>query len=250
MAESILLGVQSRELKGRKVRRLRKEGKIPLVLYGHGIPTQILTANRSLFEKVFSQAGSSQLVDVEKKEGSKEKQKALIHDIQRDPLTDEIIHADLLAVKMTEKIRTEIPIKIMGEAPAVKELQGNLITNKDSIEVETLPADLIPEIEVDISSLKTFDDRIKIGDIKISEKIEVLDDKEETLVFVEPPRSEEELAQLEEEVTAEEEKEAIEKIEEEAETAKEGKAEEGAEEGTLPSEEVKKPEEDKNSSSK
>jgi large subunit ribosomal protein L25 len=101
---------------------------------------------------------------------------------------------------MKEKIHAEVPLKFIGDSVAVIEKEGSLITSKDSIEVECLPADLIPELEVDISVLDDFEKNIKISDLKLPEGIEILDDAEEIVAHVEEPRSEEELAELEEEV--------------------------------------------------
>jgi large subunit ribosomal protein L25 len=129
---------------------------------------------------------------------------------------------------MDEKIKTEIPLSFTGESEAVEQLEGSLVTNKDAIEVECLPTDLVSEIEVNISSLKTFEDTIKISDLKIPANIEILHDQDEIIALVEEPRSEEELAELEEKSAEEEEKEALEKMgaETEAENreAKEGEA--------------------------
>jgi large subunit ribosomal protein L25 len=131
---------------------------------------------------------------------------------------------------MSEKITTAIPIEFIGESPAVKDLEGNLITSKDEIEVECLPGDLISEIKVDISALKTFDDMIHVKSLNLASTIEVLDDPEDIIAQVTPPRSEEELEQMETEAATDQEKEQIEKIEAEAEAGKETK--EGEEEGT------------------
>lgn len=113
---------------------------------------------------------------------------------------------------MDEKIKTEIPLEFVGESEAVKSLEGSLVQNKDSVEVECLPGDLVGEIQIDISVLKTFDDSIHISDITVPHGIEILADAEEMIASVEPPRSEEELAELETPSAAEEEKEAIEKM--------------------------------------
>lgn len=230
--ETITLTANPREVRGKKTKRLRKQGLLPLILYGHGIENKILETKRADFEKIWNKVGGAGLVDLKLDE---EPRKALIVAVQKDPLTDEILHADLHQVKMTEKIKTAIPVELEGESPAVTELQGNLITNKSEIEVECLPKDLVSEIKVEISGLKTFEDRILVKDLSVPEGILVLDDPEEVVVFVEPPRSEEELAKLEETPIGEE-KEAVEKIEAEAEAEAETKKEkeegEKAEEST------------------
>jgi len=114
-------------------------------------------------------------------------------------------------VKMTEKLRTEITLRFIGESAAVKELGGVLVKNLDHIKVETLPVDLVPEIPVDIARLKTFDDLIHVKDLAVPKGITVLDKEDEVVALVTPPRSEEELAALEKEAV--DEKAAVESIE-------------------------------------
>jgi len=192
-----------RTITGKKVSQLRKQKLIPAVLYGKGFKNKNLVLDLAEFEKIQKSAGSSSLVDL--KIDDDKALKILIGDLQKDPVNDKIVHADLIKVNMKEKIRTNIPLEIIGESAAVVDLEGNLITNKDEIEVECLPDALVSSIQVDISVLKTFDDNIKISDLNIPEGIEVLDDQEETLFMVTPPRSEEE---LEEDLTETKEAEA------------------------------------------
>jgi len=212
---TIKLNAQPRDIFGKKNKALRKKGLIPAVLYGHKIKSTPIVINKKEFDKVFDKSGQTTLIDLNL-EGAKPT-KVLIHDIQLHPQTDEIIHADLYQIKMTEKIKTEVPVVTIGEAPAVKDLDGNLIINKDTIEIECLPQDLIHEIKVDVSALKTFEDKILVSDIKVPKNITVLENPEEVVVLVTPPRSEEELAELEEAV-----EEKPEEVEVEAEKPKEG----------------------------
>ncbi|PIP21737.1 MAG: 50S ribosomal protein L25 [Candidatus Nealsonbacteria bacterium CG23_combo_of_CG06-09_8_20_14_all_40_13] len=223
------LQADKRQLIGKTVKRLREQGMLPAVLYGHQFETLPLTVPKNEFEKVFKKAGSSSLVDL--KIEKDEPIKILIHSIQKDPVSDELIHTDFYKVKMTEKIRTNVPLHFVGESKAVKELEGNLIANKDTIGIECLPDALVNQIEVDISVLQTFEDKIKVSDLKIPANIAVLDDGEEIVASVEEPRSEAELAELGEEVKEEEEIEKVEaigekKVEEGEEVAEEGVAEE------------------------
>lgn len=213
--ETILLNAQTRDIFGKKIRSLRKKGRIPAVLYGHQVKSIHLLVEKGEFEKVFQDAGVSSLVDL--KVDNEKPKKVLIHEPQIDPKTMQALHIDFYQVKMTEKITTEIPLKFVGESPAVKELEGTLITNRDTIEVQCLPDALVHEIEVDISNLKTFEDVIKVSNLNIPEGIEVLNESEETIVSVTPPRSEEELAELE--APVEEKVEEVEEVEEKEEEA-------------------------------
>lgn len=181
-----------------KAKSIRNEKKIPAVVYGNDFKNTSIAIDAAIFNKIFAQAGESSLINL--KIESEPAIKVLVHDIQKNPVTGDIIHIDFYKVNMKEKIKTAIPIVETGEAPAVLDLEGALINNKDEVEVECLPGDLIPEIVVDISVLKTFDDVIKVSDLKVPAGIEILDDAEEVIFLIQPPRTDEELAELEEEV--------------------------------------------------
>ena len=215
------LFAEKREITGKKVKSIRAEGIMPAVLYGHKVEAENISIPIVNFEKTFSEAGTSSLIDLVV--GSEKPVKVLSHEPQNDPVTGRAIHVDFYRVKMDKKIKTEIPLNFIGESEAVEQLEGSLVTNKDTVEVECLPTDLVSEIDVDISSLKIFDDVIKVTDLNVPTGIEILHDKEEIIALVEKPRSEEELAELEETSAADEEKEALEKME------AEGQAEEGIE---------------------
>jgi large subunit ribosomal protein L25 len=126
--------------------------------------------------------------------------KVLIQEVEVHNVTGDVLHVDFYEVNMTEKITTTVPLKFTGDSAAVLDLNGTLITNKAEIEIECLPADLPHEIEVDLSVLADFEATIHVSDIKVSDKVEIKDDPEELIASVEPPRTEEELAELEEPV--------------------------------------------------
>lgn len=191
------LKATSRKELGRKVNKLRKAGQIPAVIYGHGIKSQPLFVLAKEFDKVFKEAGESSLIALEI-EGKKHN--VLIHDIVRDPLTDQIIHIDFYQVKMGEKIKAKVPLVFIGDSPAVKAEGGVLVRNIQEVEIEALPQDLPRHLEVDISSLASFQDHIFIKDLPISGSAKILAEANEIVASVIPPRSEEELAALEEKV--------------------------------------------------
>lgn len=199
---------------------LRNQGKIPAVIYGKDFDNQKLALDETGFNRLYKEAGSSNLVNLKIGDGS---DKVLIHDIQLHPVTGKILHVDFFKINMKEKIKTEVPLEIVGETPLVIEQEGSLITNKDAVEVECLPSDLVDHIKVDVSRLTDFEQNIKVSDLQVPQGIEILDDPEEVIVLVQPPRSDEELEALEEEVV-----EDVEKVEVE-EKGKEEEAEEGAE---------------------
>lgn len=215
--KNISLKVQERT-DNKTGRQLRAEGKIPAILYGKKIKNQALVFDRQKFEEVFEQAGTSSLLDL--KIDSEKPVKVIIQDIQFDPVTDQIVHADFYQIKKDEKIKTEIPIEIIGQSPAVEE-GGNLIIDKDQLEVECLPDKLVDHFKVDISALKTFDDVIRVKDLAIPKDIELLEEKEEVIATTTPPRTEEELEELEEAPTASDVDEV--EVEAEKEAAEAGK---------------------------
>jgi len=206
--EKIILKAHLREIKGKKVKTIRSQGFIPAVVYGHEVKPANLSVKYQDFEKVFKKAGYSTLVDLEIGDG--EPRKVLIIDVQKEPVTQRILHIDFHQVKMTEKITAEVPLSFVGEAPAVEQMDGVLVKNMDSLEVSCLPADLPHEIEVDISSLVDFDSEIRVKDLKLPAGVEVGADLEEVVALVTPPRSDEELAALEE--APAEEVEAVEEV--------------------------------------
>ncbi|MFC1656480.1 50S ribosomal protein L25 [Patescibacteria group bacterium] len=232
----IILKAQLRKEKGKKNKNLRDKNKIPAITYGSKVKNLPLSLDLKEFQKVYDEAGESTLVDL--KIGDEPTKKILISETQFHPLSGLPIHVDLYQVRMDEKIKTEIPLKFIGESKAVKDLDGTLNTVKDEVEVECLPANLISEIEVDISSLNTFEDVIYIKNLPVPDSITILDDKEEVIAQVEEPRSEEELAELEEKV--EEQVEDVE-VDSKKEDQEEVEAEEGEEKGeeTKDKEEVK-----------
>ncbi|MFA6322653.1 MAG: 50S ribosomal protein L25 [Candidatus Buchananbacteria bacterium] len=191
----INLTAQKREEASGKVQDLREQGKVPAVLYGHGVKNLNLVVERLALEKVLKQAGESTLVDLSI-EGDKVI-KVLLHDVQLDHITNRIIHIDLYAVNMTEKITAEIALEFTGEAPAVKELGGILVTSIHSLKVECLPQYLVHEIKIDLSGLKTLDDVVHVKDIKLPENVITHHDINDVVVSIQPPRTEKEMADLE-----------------------------------------------------
>lgn len=239
--ETLNLKAKTREILGKKVKNLRKEGLLPAVLYGKETKPLSVAVEKKEFQKVFKSAGENALVDliIEGKSAKGgpasggETKKVLISDPQLDPITLEPIHADFHQVKLTEKVNAEVPLDFIKEeeSPAIRELEGTLVKEKDSIEVESLPQDIPHSIEVDTSQLKTFDDIIHVSDLKIPANVEVLDNPDEVIALIMPPRSEEELKELEEEVVEDVLKvEEIEKEKGEGEEVLEEGGEEKAEE--------------------
>lgn len=226
--QKIELNVQNRQILGTGVRKLRRDGYIPAVLYGKGQEAISLQVPIKEFSKVLKTAGESTLIYVNVNEKT---YPTIIHDVARDPLTDDVLHADFYKVRLDEKIKTKVPVVFTGEAPAVKDLAGIFVRNVNELEVEAFPQDLPHEIIIDVSSLKNFGDQILVKDINLGTNVKVQADNETLVATVQEPMSEEELkASLEAPVVGVEEVEVIkkEKPEEIAEAA-EGEVRQGRE---------------------
>ncbi|MFH0853578.1 MAG: 50S ribosomal protein L25 [bacterium] len=218
------LTAQRRELKGKLNKKIRKENKIPAIVYGGDISPQMLELDAKEFRKLYQQAGESSLVDL--KIDGQEALKVLIQDVQLHPVTDEILHIDFQKVDMAKTISAEIHLKFEGQSPVVAEQGGILVTSLESVQVECLPTDLVHDVPVDLSVLKTFDDKIRIQDIIVPKGITILDKPEIMVATVTPPRTEEELKALDTDVVEDVGKVESIKQKEEAETEEGGKTEE------------------------
>lgn len=185
--ETVPLHAEVRDKKA-SLRELRSNRLIPAVLYGHSRENVLLQLDYQTFRKALIKAGGSTIIDLDYDDKA---DKALVYHVQRDPVTDEIIHVDFKFVRMDEAITTKIPLEFIGVSPAVKDLAGLLDHKKTEIEVKCLPADLISSIQVDISCLTDFNAVIHVKDLNVPEKIEVLHDPLETIATVLPPRVEE-----------------------------------------------------------
>jgi len=191
MNDTITLLASPRDLK-RKPRDLRAEKKIPAEYYGKGKENLHLALDYQVFRKILKSAGGSSIIDLQI-EGEKEGREILIHKIDYDPLTDEFQHVDLKQIERGQKIITKVPILIVGESPAVKNLGGILTTGKTEIEVKCLPRDLIKEIEFDISNLDEVGTSVKVKDLEIDrEKHEVLEEEDTMVISILAPKTEEE----------------------------------------------------------
>lgn len=214
-----------RTVRGRKTNKQRKAGQIPAVIYGHGVKSEPLYVNAKDFAKVYTEAGESSLITLEV--GGKNRN-VLIHDVARDPLSENFLHVDFYQVRMDEKIKAEVPLNFIGESLAVKAEAGVLVKNMQEVEIEALPKDLPHHIDVDISVLETFEDHIFVKNINVPEGVKIIAEENEIVASVIPPRSEEELAALEQKL--EEKVEEVKVVGEEEKAAEAAAAETGPEE--------------------
>jgi large subunit ribosomal protein L25 len=189
------LNAKVREVTGRNTNGLRVSGKIPAVVYGPGAKNASIEVDQKEFAKVFKQAGESSLIEISV-EGEKEKRPTLVHEIQRDSVSGQIIHVDFFQASLKEEVEVAVPLIFEGVALAEKELAGTLVKNMLEIEVKALPQNLPHEIKVSIESLKTFEDHVLVKDLVLPKDVKVLKNPEEIVAQVLPPQKvEEELAQ-------------------------------------------------------
>lgn len=219
---------------GKKAKRLRNRGFIPAILYGYGVEPKPVEVESRAFEKVWKETGETSLVSLNLEDGSKKT--VLIHDVSRDALRGAPLHVDFYAVRMDRELEADIPLVFNGEAEAVKLLGGILVKVIHELPIRALPEDLPHEITVDISALRTFEDQITVKDIPLPKGVELRVEPDQVIVLVEAPRSEAELAALEQ--PAEVSLETIE-ITGKKEKEKETDEGEGAQEEDVPAEKKK-----------
>ena len=201
--DKLVLEADKRAIVGKAVKKLRAEGKLPVVAYGHGYDPQPLEVDAKAAEKVYHAAGSSKIISLKIDDGRA--RNALIKDAQTDPRTGSLVHADLYLVRMDEEMKAEVPLHFVGETPLVYQQEGTLVKGLETVEIECLPANLPENFEVDISVLDEFDKTITLADLKLPEGVKFTTEEPEGILVakIDPPRSDEELAELDAELVEE-----------------------------------------------
>ncbi len=184
------LTAQKREILGKRLKALRRQGFIPAEFYGREADNLHLSVLAKEFNKVFKEAGESAII---KLSVDGKKINALIHDVQKDALTDAVSHIDFYGIKMDEKIHVSIPLAFNGESLAVKE-GGVLIKAIHELEIEALPADLPHHIEVDLGKLAAIGDSILVKDLNVGKGVKVMINAETVIATVVEQKAKEEVA--------------------------------------------------------
>lgn len=207
-----VLKAERRKILGKKVKKLRKKGLLPAVIFGRDLKSIPISLDTQAFRTIYAQAGESTLVDLSL--DGKNPQKVLISDVTIDPISDDFLHANLHQIDLAEEITTEIPLHIVGQSPVVESGEGILLSLLSEIEITCLPQNLPSEINVDISGLEKIDDAIAVKELAVDlTKIKINADPEELVLKID-------YAQMEEEI---EEKVAEEELVSEVEVEKEKK---------------------------
>jgi large subunit ribosomal protein L25 len=182
------LAAAKREITGKKVAHLRRAGRLPGVLYGHGVPSENVSVDAHEFDLLHRKVGNTTLIEVAV-DGDKARP-ALIYGVQREPLKHRTVHIDLFVVRMTEELTVDVPVTVTGTADAVEKLGGTL-SHITTIKVRALPDHLPGHIEVPIDSLADFDSVVHVSELTIPGDVTLVTDGNEIAARVLPPRVEE-----------------------------------------------------------
>jgi large subunit ribosomal protein L25 len=187
--QTITLKAKAREVFGRKTSRLRRAGILPANVFGRDVKSFAVEVDAKDFERTYKEAGETGVVELDI---GNDKRYVLVHDIQRHPVSDQILHVDFLQVDLKKKVSTQVPVELVGVSPAEKQGLGTVVQYINEIEVEALPTDIPHKFEIDITGLDAVDSVVKVADISFDEKkIKINADPENVVARVEPPREEE-----------------------------------------------------------
>jgi large subunit ribosomal protein L25 len=241
--ERLTLKAEERAVLGKKVKLLRKIGKLPAHIYGKKVETEHVSVDGREFIKTFKEAGATAVINL--KLGEEKIRPVMVRDVQFDPVSGDMLHIDFYQVNLSEKVKVPVPIVIIGEEPEqVKLGEAIVLQTINEIEVEALPNDLIEKIEVDISTLQNIDDAITVGQLSFDRsKLTISLEEDEVVVKLAPAVSAEMEALLEEQAAETAEAAAEEVAEGEGEKAEGAEGEEEAKEGETPSEQEAQAEE-------
>jgi large subunit ribosomal protein L25 len=229
--ERIELEASKREVTGKKVRFIRREGTTPVNMYGHGMDSVALNVDTKKLKQTLAKAGKTDLISL-KIADTGAPVMVLVREIQKDYLNSQLLHVDFYQVDMAKKIKADIPLVFVGDAPAMKKKNVSLLHLMDTLQIEALPDHLPHNLSVDISKLQEIDEAVFVKDIPLTEGITLLSDPEQIVIKVSEARREVEPVAVE----AKAEGEAVEG---EAEGAAEGEAKPGATDKSAPKAEAK-----------
>lgn len=181
--EQIKLQVAPRVVLGKKVRFLRRQGIVPVHVFGHNVESLALQCDTVQLRRVLPQVGKTRLISL-KVDNEAEPRNVMVREVQRHPISGGLLHVDLYQVAMAEKIKAAVPVVLMGEAPALKVKENMLVQELNEVTVECLPALCPARIEVDSSSLQEARQELKVKSIVLDKEIAILNDPEATIVRI------------------------------------------------------------------
>lgn len=175
------LKAQKRTVIGRKVKSLRKDGQIPGTVYGKGVKSISVSVSTKEFTKLYGEVGETGLVELAL---DGDVRPTLVHTVQKNPVSGELLHIEFHQVNLKQKVHAKVPLELVGEAAAVAQKTGVLLTLVDEVEVEALPTDLPDKLTIDISALAQVNQELKVSDIKVPAGVAVLTDANLSVVKV------------------------------------------------------------------
>jgi len=181
--DQIELEITEREVLGKKVRFLRRQGITPVHLFGHGIESRALQCDTAKLQQVLTEAGEAKVISL-KLDNEKRPRSVLVREVQVDSLKGGLLHVDFYQVKMTEEVKVEVPITLVGEAPALKLRANMLMQELDTLTVECLPAKIPASVELDISSLTEAEQMVRVKGIELEKGVTILNDPELVVVKI------------------------------------------------------------------
>ncbi len=188
--DQIELKVARREILGKKVRFLRRQGITPVHLFGHGIESQALQCDAARLQQVLAEAGKTKLINL-KIDGEKKARSVIVREVEIELPRRGLVHVDFYQVREAEEMKVEVPVVLVGEAPALKLRENTLLQELDNLSVECLPANIPASIELDISSLTESDQVLRVKDIELEKGVTVLNDPEVVVAMISARRVEE-----------------------------------------------------------
>lgn len=200
--DRLSLNAEERKVLGKKVKKLRQDGKLPGHVFGKGVDGENVLVSAKEFIKTFKIAGATSLVDL--KIGAEKVRPVLVREVQYDPILGQPIHIDFFQVNLSQKVKVSVPLVLIGEQPESVHLGETIVLQTvNELEVEALPTDLIEKIEVDITPLKNIDDAITVGQLQFDRSKLTLQVPDEEIVVKLAPAVTAEMEKLMEEQAAE-----------------------------------------------
>jgi large subunit ribosomal protein L25 len=215
--------VETRQVLGKKVAQLRRQGFLPGNVFGNGLESVAIQAQTETVEKTLRALGANEVVDL-KIEGEKASRPVVLQKVQRHPLNSSLLHLDFYQVSLRTRMRADVPLVVVGESEGVKTFNGVLLMAIESVQVEALPLDIPSRIEVDVTPLANLEDSLQVKDLPVPPDVLIITDEDMVVVKVSTPRV---------------------AVEDAAEAAEEAAAAEAAAEGEAPSAEAEGESEEK-----
>ena len=197
------LKLSPRTVMGKKVKQLRRQGIVPVHLYGTDLAALALQIEARVLGRMLPRVGTNVPLSIEV-EGQEGSDICFVRDVQRHPVTEDVLHVDFMRVDVTQTIRAEVPVVVEGTAPAVRLMGGTLLQPQLTILVESLPMNIPVAFHIDVSELDDFEKSIYVRDVTVDPSVNILVGPDELLARVSPPRIEAEEEEVEEEEGAEE----------------------------------------------